>query len=86
MLWRPRTDALLTPAHTERQQSNRAFAAEFLAPSAALQQRVQRATLDHDDVDELATEFGVSSLVIAHQLANHKIARVIGEDGGLAAN
>ena len=86
MLWRPRTDALLTPAHTERQQSNRAFAAEFLAPSTALRQRVQRATLDHDDVDELATEFGVSSLVIAHQLANHQIARVIGEGGGLAAN
>lgn len=86
MLWRPRTDALLTPAHTERQQSNRAFAAEFLAPSAALRQRVQHATLDYDDVDELAAEFGVSSLVIAHQLANHRIARVLGESGGLAAN
>ena len=79
VLWRPRTDALLTPARTERQQSNRTFAAEFLAPSAGLRSRVRRATLDEDDISELATEFGVSSLVIAHQLANHQIGHVIGE-------
>ena len=79
VLWRPRANALLTPAHTERQQCNRAFAAEFLAPSAGLRQRVRRTALDEDDVSELATEFGVSSLVIAHQLANHRICDVIGE-------
>ena len=78
VLWRPGTDALLTPAHTERQRCNRAFAAEFLAPSAGLRQRVRRPTLDDDDIDELATEFGVSSLVIAHQLANHRIGQAIG--------
>ena len=79
VLWQPRTDALLTPARTERQQRNRAFAAEFLAPAKGLRNRVRRATLDEDDVSELATEFGVSSLVIAHQLANHRIGQVIGE-------
>ena len=79
LLWRPRIDALLTPAHTERQRCNRAFAAEFLAPAAGLRQRVRRPTLDDDDIDELATEFGVSSLVITHQLANHRIGQVIGE-------
>ena len=79
VLWSPRTDALLTPARTERQQRNRAFAAEFLAPATGLRNRVRRATMDEDDVSELATEFGVSSLVIAHQLANHRIGHVIGE-------
>ena len=29
-----------------------------------------------DDIDELATEFGVSSLVIERQIKNHRIARV----------
>ena len=76
LLWRPGVNALLTKARTERQQSNRAFAAEFLAPSAALRDRTRRTTVDEDDVDELATEFGVSSMVIEHQLANHQIARL----------
>ena len=76
VLWRPGTNALLTPAHTERQQSNRAFAAEFLAPSVGLRNRVRRARLDEDDIDELAAEFGVSSMVIEHQLANHRIAKL----------
>ena len=76
VLWRPGTNALLTPAHTERQQSNRAFAAEFLAPAVGLRNRVRRARLDEDDIDELAAEFGVSSMVIEHQLANHRIAKL----------
>ncbi len=60
----------------ERQQSNRAFAAEFLAPAVGLRNRVRRARLDEDDIDELAAEFGVSSMVIEHQLANHRIAKL----------
>ena len=79
VIMRPHTDALLTPARTDRQQCNRAFAAEFLAPSAGLRRRVQRTTLDEDDVSELATEYGVSSFVIAHQLNNHRIADVVDE-------
>jgi len=75
VLWRPGTNALLTRAHTERQQSNRAFAAEFLAPSAGLRRRVRRVRLDEDDIDELATEFGVSAMVIEHQLDNHRIGQ-----------
>ncbi len=72
----PGSPALLTQARSERQQWNRAFAAEFLAPAAALQARVPRPVLDREDVDELAAKFGVSSLLIAHQLENHDIARV----------
>ena len=71
------SDALLTRARSDRQQWSRAFAAEFLAPSAALQTRVSSgSTLDQDGVDELAAEFGVSPWLIAHQVRNHGIAEV----------
>ena len=72
----PNSEALLTQARSDRQQWSRAFAAEFLAPSAALQTRVCRSTLDEDGVDELATEFGVLPSLIAHQVENHRIAKV----------
>ena len=72
----PGTDTLLTRAHSERQQRNRAFAAEFLAPSSGLRWRVSRPVVDGDDIDELAAEFGVSSRVIEHQIRNHRIAEV----------
>ena len=72
----PNSDALLTQARSDRQQRSRAFAAEFLAPSAALGSRVPRSTLDEDGIDELAAEFGVSPMVIAHQVQNHNIARI----------
>lgn len=76
VLLSPGDDTLLTRAHSERQQRNRAFAAEFLAPSARLRSRVSGTVADSDDIDELATEFGVSSLVIEHQMRSHRIARV----------
>ena len=76
VLLSPDSDTLLTRAHSERQQRNRAFAAEFLAPSAGLRSRVSTTVVDSEDIDELATEFGVSSLVIEHQIKNHRIARV----------
>ena len=77
----PNSDALLTQARSDRQQQSRAFAAELLAPSAALRARVSRPLLDEDDLDELAAEFGVSSRLVAHQVQNHRIARVgIGSD------
>ena len=72
----PGTDTLLTKANSERQQLNRAFEAEFLAPSSGLQARIYGPTVDGDQIDELADEFGVSSRVIEHQVQNHRIARV----------
>ena len=72
----PYSDSLITRAHSERQQRNRAFAAEFLAPSSVLKQRVSRPVVDDHNIDELAEEFGVSSRVIEHQIANHRIAQV----------
>ena len=72
----PGEDALLTRAYSERQQRNRAFAAEFLAPSSGLKKRISREVVDGEDIDELAVEFGVSSRVIEHQIVNHRIARI----------
>lgn len=73
----PAENALLTRAYSDRQQRNRAFAAEFLAPSAQLRQMTPRTVMDTDDIDELATYFGVSALVIEHQIENHQIGRVL---------
>ena len=72
----PGSDALLTRAFSERQQRNRAFAAEFLAPSSGLRTRVPGRVIDSEDIDEMATEFGVSSQVIEHQISNHHIAQI----------
>ena len=72
----PSTDTLITKANSERQQRNRAFAAEFLAPSSGLRASISGQTVAGDEIDELADEFGVSSRVIEHQIRNHRIARV----------
>ena len=72
----PRSGSLITKSHSERQQRNRAFAAEFLAPSRGLRERVERSVVYDDEIDELAEEFGVSPFVIRHQLENHQIAQV----------
>ena len=79
----PGTDTLITKSHSGRQQRNRAFAAEFLAPSSSLRQEVSRPVLDSDDIDQLAATFGVSSWVVAHQIRNHRIAELW--DPGFAA-
>ena len=73
----PGTDTLLTRANSQRQQRNRAFAAEFLAPASGLQGRIPGRTVDGDAIDELADEFGVSSRVIEYQIQNHRIARAL---------
>ena len=73
----PDSDALITRSRSERQQRNRAFAAEFLAPSSAIKNLVRFPSVNGDDIDELAEEFGVSPRVIEHQIANHRIARIV---------
>ena len=71
-----KSDSLITRGHTVRQQCNRAFAAEFLAPSFSLRPRISRRIVDGEEVDDLAEEFGVSTQVIEHQIENHGIAQV----------
>lgn len=71
-------DGLVTRGTTRRQQSNRAFAAEFLAPSQSLRARITHPTVDGEQVDDLAEEFGVSTQVILNQVENHRIAALAG--------
>ena len=72
----PGSDALITRANSERQQCNRAFAAEFLAPASGLKEKITCQVVDDDTIEELATDFGVSPRVIEHQIVNHRIATV----------
>ncbi len=71
----PHTGSLITQSRSERQQFNRAFAAEFLAPSMGLREKVQRRVVSGEEIDELAAEYGVSWLVVKHQIENHGIAQ-----------
>lgn len=61
---------LLTSSVTSLQRAARAFAAELLAPAAALARRVSGRLNDHD-IEKLATEFMVSPQLIWHQVENH---------------
>ncbi len=71
------TPLLITGTQSEHQKRNRAFAAEFLAPAELLRKRLTSEAITTEDVDELACEFHVSPYVIAHQLDNHRLARII---------
>lgn len=65
---------LATTSHYDRQQANRAFAAEFLAPAAAIRGLTRRRTpLDEDVIEGAAQHFGVSTWVLRHQIENHGI-------------
>lgn len=68
--------AAVSRLRTERQQMNRAFAAEFLAPHAMLKGDLSAATVGEEEIDDLAGEYGVSGFVIRHQIENHKLARI----------
>ena len=72
----PWSDALITDSHSERQQRNRAFAAEFLAPSFSLQRRINSQVVDDEEIDDLSQEFGVSWYVIKNQIENNQIAQL----------
>lgn len=70
---------LVTRTRSDKQKRNRAFAAEFLVPASALQQRLTGDIVGEEEVDDLAAEFHVAPHVIFHQLENHGIARILPE-------
>lgn len=72
----PHCVALVSKAHSDRQRANRAFAAEFLAPTSLLRQRIQGDMVAEEQLDDLAGQFGVSPWVIRHQIENHDLASV----------
>jgi hypothetical protein len=66
---------LLTRSVTPLQRAARAFAAELLVPSAALANRVS-ASLNDQEVEDLAAEFLVNPQVVLHQVENHGLGYV----------
>ena len=70
--------ALVTVARTDRQKCNRAFAAEFLAPAEWLRERIDGSQVSPDEMDDWAQELGVSTVVVGHQIENHRLAEVAG--------
>jgi len=60
---------LVTRAYTWDQEASRAFAAELLAPRAALTARTPERA-DHAAVEQLAREFAASTKVVENQLEN----------------
>lgn len=73
----PNAPSLVTKTRSDRQKRNRAFAAEFLVPASSLRARVPQEVVGDEQVDDLASEFGVATHVIRHQLHNHRIAKVL---------
>lgn len=68
---------IITNAYTDKQQIERAFAAELLAPAAGIAHvlDVEPGEAEQGDVDALAEYFDVSSILIEHQLENQLIGR-----------
>ncbi|NNM87600.1 MAG: hypothetical protein HKL95_03680 [Phycisphaerae bacterium] len=64
---------LITEAHTWDQQAARAFAAELLAPRAALASEAALHPGD-DVIERLSTKYAVSALLVEHQLENANIS------------
>jgi len=61
---------LSTSASTDRQKSNRAFAAEFLAPIEGIKDKWSMNNLTETNIDNIAKEFGISSSIVSYQVQN----------------
>lgn len=66
---------VVTTAHTYRQRVERAFAAELLAPAEGIAQLLEGPpeTASQEELEQISQRYGVSSMVIQHQLSNHLI-------------
>jgi Zn-dependent peptidase ImmA (M78 family) len=75
-LWESDPVFLVTTAYTERQKVERAFAAELLAPADGIRKLLGTDPRDAvpEDLDGIAEHFGVSSMVIEHQVENQLLA------------
>lgn len=68
--------SLVSTTISDKQQGNRAFAAELLAPSSLIQKHLFGKIVDPSEVQELADRFRVSEYVIAHQIQNHDLGQL----------
>lgn len=69
---------ILTRGKSARQKRSRAFAAEFLAPADQIRKALGSAVAGDEECEELGAAFGVSSMVIRHQIEDHGIAEYAG--------
>lgn len=61
---------LSTGASTDRQKTNRAFAAEFLAPIEGIKDRWSVKKMPYPNFDDIASQFGVSPYIVRYQVQN----------------
>ena len=75
-LWDDSPLFMITTAHTYRQRVERAFAAELLAPAEGIAQLLESPpeAASQEELEQIAQRYGVSSMVIEHQLRNHLLA------------
>lgn len=68
---------LLTSAHGDRQRIARSFAAELLAPADGIRERLGDggSTASEEDIERVAMSFGVSPIVVGHQILNQLTPR-----------
>lgn len=67
---------LLTRSHARPQRESRAFAAELLAPAAAIRPLLSGFSVGSSELNDLAGKFRVSPEVIRHQIQNHDLGVV----------
>jgi len=77
-LWRfghsSRSARLITRSHGRLQQESRAFAAELLAPAAAIRSALRSNVVGDDEIESIAKTFGVRAKLVRHQIENHDLA------------
>jgi Zn-dependent peptidase ImmA (M78 family) len=68
---------LVTAAYTDHQKVERAFAAELLAPTEGIAKELDNISMvTQEDLEQVAEHFGVSTMVVEHQLENQLIAEM----------
>ena len=65
---------ILSSLLTDRQAQSRAFAAQFLAPADSIRERLEDQYPEDGLIDEIGSEFEVSSELIRRQINNHHLA------------
>jgi len=65
---------MITRSQSRLQRESRAFAAELLAPAAAIRRSLRSDVVGDDEIAELAEQFTVRPRLIRHQIENHRLA------------
>lgn len=73
----PEKPSIVTCSHLSSQKRNRAFAAEFLAPSEAIALKIKgRKLISEEEVQNIANQFRVDYKTVEHQIINNHLANI----------